>query len=141
MPITAVLRELFAHKTQTVIASELTLLGLTVDQTKVSAWMRSRQPSLDEVAVIERWAGKPRGWVLARAGYVDMADVVAVTRLDVGPSAEQQAQVVELLSQNVTQLAVQVKAQAVEIEALHTEHDELRARLDRLPPPSDVAKQ
>ena len=141
MPITAVLRELFAHKTQTVIASELTLLGLTVDQTKVSAWMRSRQPSLDEVAVIERWAGKPRGWVLARAGYVDMADVVAVTRLDVGPSAEQQAQVVELLSQNVTRLSAQVGEQGDEIAALLLAFAGLRAQLDRLPPPSDVAKQ
>ena len=76
--LTAVLRELFSSKTQTTIATELTELGLKADQTKVSAWTRGRQPTLDQLAVIERWAGKPRGWVLARAGYASMPGVDAI---------------------------------------------------------------
>ena len=69
MSINAVLRELFSHETQVNIAAQLTALGLPCEQTKVSAWKRSRVPTLDQLTVIERWAGKPHGWILARAGY------------------------------------------------------------------------
>ena len=80
LALTDVLRELFSDKTQASIAAELTDLGLRADQTKISAWVRGRQPSLDQIALIERWAGKPKGWVLARAGYVNLPDVEPLER-------------------------------------------------------------
>jgi hypothetical protein len=83
LALTDVLRDLFADKTQAAIAAELTDFGLKADQTKVSAWVRGRQPSLDQIALIEQWAGKPRGWVLARAGYVDLPDVEPLDRASV----------------------------------------------------------
>ena len=77
-----VLRELFATKTQATIAQELTDLGLRADQTKVSAWTRGRHPNLDQIVIIERWAGKPLGWVLARAGYASFPGVDAIPAVD-----------------------------------------------------------
>ena len=109
LALTDVLRDLFADKTQAAIAAELTEFGLRADQTKVSAGVRGRQPSLDQIALIEQWAGKPRGWVLARAGYVTLPDVEPVERLPVSATSE--------LAQRVDDLAMRLERIERRLEA------------------------
>lgn len=101
--LTAALRELFHDKTQAAIAAELSERGLRTDQTKVSAWTRGRQPSLDQLSIIEEWAGKPKGWVLARAGYVDLPgiDAIETTPADGRGSLQEQ---IDALAERVARL-------------------------------------
>lgn len=87
MNLAPALRELFAHNSQTAIAAALTASGLTCDQTKVSAWLRGRVPTIEQLAAIEDWAGKPRGWILARSGYGNLAEVEPLTQPDGGAVA------------------------------------------------------
>jgi ADP-ribose pyrophosphatase YjhB (NUDIX family) len=78
MAIAEALRELLAAEpTQASVAARLTDHGLPTDQTKVSAWLRGRVPNVEQLATIEDVFGKPRGWVLSRAGYVDAAGLVS----------------------------------------------------------------
>lgn len=83
MRIAQALRDLFGERTQATIAEELTAAGLPVDQTKVSRWLRgATEPRLAELAAVEDAVGKPRGWILARAGYVAMPGVDPLTPPD-----------------------------------------------------------
>jgi hypothetical protein len=79
MSIAAALRELMeCERTQTSAAERITAHGLRTDQTKVSAWMRgARVPNVEQLAVIEEAFDRPRGWVLAQAGFVDPAALTA----------------------------------------------------------------
>lgn len=80
------LRDLFGALPQTEIAARLTEGGHPVDQTKVSRWLRGEtEPSLDEIAIVENIFGKPKGWVLTRAGFTAVAGVEPLTELGVQP--------------------------------------------------------
>ena len=121
MEYTEALREVFSHKTQTVIAAELSALGLPCDQTKVSAWMRGRVPTIEQLAIIEDWAGLPRGWVLARSGYGNIPGVKPVSssgasldqlRARVAELTERVERLAELVAQHDGQLASQANRAA-----------------------------
>ena len=77
--ISDVLGELFAGETQAQVTSRLVSMGMMgVQQPKVSAWLRGRRPSLEQLAEIERIYGQPRGWILWRAGFIDAATLAAL---------------------------------------------------------------
>lgn len=68
------LRSARGDATQAAIAQ-----AIGVDQPSVSRWERGEaSPSLDQIAAYEEAAGRPRGYVLVAAGYVD--DVPSVER-------------------------------------------------------------
>lgn len=128
MSINAALRELFAHKTQKTIAAELTAMGLAAEQTKVSAWTRDRQPTLEQISMIEQWAGKPQGWVLARAGYVTLADVEPIGARPASPTNDDlivalEARLVKLERQ-INQQRALLRKLAMASEALGLELDD-----------------
>jgi hypothetical protein len=85
--IEQVLAELFVGETQAQVTSRLVDGGMVaVQQPKVSAWLRGRRPSLEQLAEIERIYGQPRGWILWRAGFID-AEALASLDYD-GPLDE-----------------------------------------------------
>jgi len=74
-------------KGQTGVAVTAFLVAADVEgvyQSKVSAWTRDREPSLDTLAQIEAAYGLPQGWILWRAGYIDIAALEAYG--DAGPA-------------------------------------------------------
>lgn len=78
--ISLALRDLFGKSTQSEIAARLRARGLVVDQTKVSRWLRGTLPDLADLAVMEAEFGQRKGWVLARAGVVDLPDVESLSQ-------------------------------------------------------------
>lgn len=58
--------------------------ALRVDQSKVSRWERGiMEPTLDEIAAIEKATGRPRGWILVACGSVgDVASVEQAVAAD-----------------------------------------------------------
>lgn len=80
MAMAQALSDLFAGRTQAEIAAHLSAAGFPIEQTKVSRWVRgATEPRLDEVAAVEQAMGRPRGWLLARAGYAELPGVEPVT--------------------------------------------------------------
>lgn len=73
-----VLKELWQGRTGAELSAFLGAAGMNVDQTKVSGWKRDRAPSLEQMAEIEQAHGLPRGWILWRAGYIDVEALVAI---------------------------------------------------------------
>lgn len=72
VPVSEQLREIFGHATQMEISAHLKANGLReASQSTVSAWLRDRVPSLDQLAKIEDIYGVQRGTVLTKAGYID----------------------------------------------------------------------
>ena len=132
MTLQHALADLFGGDTQTTIAARLAGAGLAVDQTKVSRWLRgATDPRLAELPTIEDAYGKPRGWILARAGFVEMPGVEPVKQPD-APSAtlEQRVTAVEGQLRELLTL-VQVKALAaegVELAAVESSRPKRRAR-------------
>lgn len=50
-----------------------TAFGTPSRQGAISRWEHNvERPSLEEIAAIEGATGRPRGWILIRAGYVDL---------------------------------------------------------------------
>lgn len=89
-------------KGQTGVAVTAFLVGAGVNgvyQVKVSAWMRDREPSLETLAQIEAAYGLPQGWILWRAGYVD------ITALEVHGNSEPAPVAVPTLNNLSTRLA------------------------------------
>ena len=70
--------ELWTGRTANDIVKFLQTAGMSVDAVKVGAWKRDRVPSLDNLAEIEQAHGLPRGWILWRAGYIDVEALVAI---------------------------------------------------------------
>lgn len=65
------------------------LFGNESRQSTISRWERglAERPTLEEINAIEEVTGKPRGWILVRAGYVELPSstrdaIVADTALD-----------------------------------------------------------
>lgn len=84
VPLHEAIREAFeaVGLTQTQLAERL-----GVDQTWVSKLARGkwagRGPTPDMLARIEEASGRPRGWILIRAGYIDeVADVESAIAVD-----------------------------------------------------------
>jgi hypothetical protein len=48
---------------------------------KIGAWKRDRVPSLEQMAQIEAAHQLPHGWVLWRAGYIDLAGIAEMGEL------------------------------------------------------------
>ena len=77
--INAILKnELWVGRTANDIVKFLQAAGMAVDAMKVGAWKRDRVPSLDQMSQIEHAHGLPRGWILWRAGYIDVEALVAI---------------------------------------------------------------
>lgn len=57
---------------------------LGVDQTAISRWARgANRPQLEELAAIEEACGRPRGYILRLAGFVDeIVDVESAVAAD-----------------------------------------------------------
>jgi hypothetical protein len=87
--ITKALNELWPRGrfSQQEIADKLTAAGLPTDQTKVSAWLRYRVPEPDQLAAIEDAYEIPRGWLLYRAGFIDLPGLTKAVE-DVGDRTE-----------------------------------------------------
>lgn len=70
--------ELWKGQGGTEVSAFLTSAGITgAHQSKISLWRKDREPSLDTLAQIEAAHGLPQGWILWRAGYVDIAALEA----------------------------------------------------------------
>lgn len=70
-------RELWAGMTGRETSEFLRTMGVDADQMKVGAWKRDRIPSLEQLAQIEAAHELPRGWILWRAGGVDLQGLTA----------------------------------------------------------------
>lgn len=79
MTIGAALRNARGEHTQTDIAERL-----GVGQNTVSDWERDRSlPGLDQITAFDQACGRPRGWTLRVAGYVDeLVDVPTAVASD-----------------------------------------------------------
>lgn len=78
--IKMVLADLFLGETQSATTARLASGGMRdVYQGKVSRWLNNVQPSLEQLAEIERIYGQPRGWILWSAGFVDAATLTSAT--------------------------------------------------------------
>jgi len=70
--------ELWKGQGGTEVSAFLTAAGVSgAHQAKVSVWRKDREPSLDALAQIEAAHGLPQGWILWRAGYVNIAAIEA----------------------------------------------------------------
>lgn len=77
--IRMVLADLFVGETQSATTARLASGGMRdVYQGKVSRWLNNVQPSLEQLAEIERIYGQPRGWILWRAGFIDAEALAAL---------------------------------------------------------------
>jgi hypothetical protein len=71
-------RELWAGMNGRETSEFLRAHGVDADQMKVGAWKRDRIPSLEQIAQIEAACQVPLGWILWRAGGVDLQGLAAV---------------------------------------------------------------
>jgi len=80
--------ELWKGQGGTEVSAVLTTAGIAgAHQSKVSLWRKDREPSLDMLAQIESAYGVPRGWVLWRAGYIDIDALQAHGNAEPAPVA------------------------------------------------------
>lgn len=99
MKVAGALDELFAERTQQVVAAYLSeTVGLIVDQSKVSRWLRGQVPTWDELEAVERAFGKPRGWLYHRAGLVDAAALITAGDDDDHTTAQLEAELAAVLA-------------------------------------------
>ena len=115
MSIAHALSDLFAGRTQTEVTRLLAEDGFKVDQTKVSRWLRGTEPRLTELALIEHAFDKPKGWILARAGFADMPGVEPISS-PAGAAAGEPS-----LAAEVAQLRRDLLALTAEVVALRTQ--------------------
>lgn len=82
MRLATILRELFGDDTQVAIAARLTDCGIVATQPTISAWLHGRKPlTIEQMNVIEACYGRPRGWILTRAGFVDPPALIGTTAI------------------------------------------------------------
>jgi len=105
--------ELWKGQGGTEVSAFLTAAGVSgAHQAKVSVWRKDREPSLDALAQIEAAHGLPQGWILWRAGYVDIAALEAYG--DAGPAPVAAPTIVDLstrlaaLEQSMAQLLAEL---------------------------------
>lgn len=79
MQIRRALIDIFGNAIQKDVAQRLTEFGLPTDQTKVSAWLRGRVPTIEQMNAIEDCYGLPHGKILADAGFIDVDGLTALT--------------------------------------------------------------
>lgn len=84
--VTTALRELLDGEPQIALANRMQAAGLRVDQSKISAWKRGRIPHLYEFPQLEEFYGKPRGWILRRAGLVTDEAIASVDPIEAEPA-------------------------------------------------------
>lgn len=118
--------ELWAGQTGEAVSKFLATTGMKLDQTTVSGWKRSRQPSLDQLAQIETAHGLPRGWVLWRAGYTDLVglantgDQAPTQPQTVVPSPQQMWQDFKDLREVVNELIGEIDSLADDLNEMRT---------------------
>jgi len=126
-----VLAELFVGETQAQVTSRLVAGRMgEVYQAKVSAWLRGRRPSLEQLAEIERIYGQPRGYVLWRAGFIDAE---ALAALDYEGPLDEPAPPADVDA--VTQLRAEVDGLRADIRDLR---DAVATRKARRRPPEST---
>ena len=132
--IEEVLAELFAGETQAATTARLAAGRMgDVYQAKVSAWLRGRRPSLEQLAAIERIYGQPRGWILWRAGFVDAVSLAPLAT-DEEYTLDDDAPAVEV-DDALAQLRAEVDGLREDIRALRDAVATRKAR--RRPPESN----
>lgn len=160
MSIAHALAALFGGDTQTQIAQRLTAAGVPVEQTRVSRWLRGvTVPTLDDLAQIEAAYSKPRGWLLATAGLIDvraLSDVEAVSSPSDARTAEPElaarvatlsALLDEVLagavdrSVQVKQYGAEMLKWAARVSVLEAQVVQLSERVTHLEPPSSQTDQ
>lgn len=135
MSVQQALRTLFGSDTQAQIAERLTARGIPTDQTKVSRWLRGQTvPRADELATIEWAYDKPAGWVLATAGFVDIAALVALStpRSGDGPIDEQRTRLASGMMAETAQQVIRANRQAQLAEAQAGRIAELASDIEQL---------
>lgn len=90
MQLSEAIRKAMGRLTQTEVAAAMSELGPAVNQSKVSRWVTGAgEPSFEELARLEQVCNRPRGFILAAAGFAKAMTVPEVIAID--PALDDQA--------------------------------------------------
>jgi hypothetical protein len=101
------------------VAKRLADHGLVADQPKVSKWERGTiTPNLEQIVAMEDVFGRPHGWVLMQAGFVD-ADALVKRRRDDGVDHAAPFEELRFAYAEVARLEAVVRQLGLEPESAH----------------------
>lgn len=79
MAIGGAVKTIIGDDTQAQAAARITAAGLPIDQPSLSKILRGKRPlNMEQAHIVEAAYGKPRGWIYARAGLIDVERLAAV---------------------------------------------------------------